>query len=76
MADTQAEDTIAPTQPHPFIRDLRIFLRIVLVIVYYWTVGWFVRRRYAWLQSKGRAYYVDEEKKRGVWDWQHKDDLT
>ncbi len=61
--------------PHPLIRDLRIIMRIILVVIYYWTVGWLVRRRYAWLQKHDRTYYVDIEQKRGIWDWKREEDI-
>lgn len=61
---------------HPLIRDIRIIMRIILVVIYYWTVGWVVRRRYYWLQKHSRIYYVDEKHKHGVWDWKKDEDLT
>jgi len=76
MSETSSAVDSKNKIPHPLVRDLRILTRIILVVIYYWTIGWLVRRRYQWLQKRGKSYYVDEKHKHGVWDWKNDEDIT
>lgn len=57
------------------LRDFRVLLRIVLVVIFYWTVGWFVRRVYRACERNKEVYWVDEKTKRGIWEWGKKEDI-
>ena len=57
------------------LRDFRVLLRIVLVVIFYWTVGWAVRRVYRDCERTKEKYWVDEKTKRGIWKWSKKEDI-
>ena len=62
------------TAESTLLRDLRVLARIVLVVVFYWTLGSLVRRRYRRLAESGGRYVVDRQQ-RGLWQWQRDEDI-
>ena len=61
--------------PNPFIRDMRVLMRIVLAVVFYWTVGLVVRFRYRRCQRRNEKVWVDASKRRGLWEWNRREDI-
>ena len=61
--------------PNSLIRDMRVLLRIVLVIIFYWTVGLVVRFRYRRCQRRNEKVWVDASQRRGLWQWNRREDI-
>ena len=63
------------TYTQALIRDIRVLLRIMLAVIYYWTIGARARRRYRDCEARGETYWLEDEAGRGLWEWKRKEDV-